>query len=429
MKGRTLILIEGSRANGPLYVQAAQRLGLHLITLSADPAQYDYLGANEVQTICVDTDDLDALIRECYQLSTTYEIAGITGFPSPSETVYATVARLCRHFTLPGPDPASIDRCCDKFVQRQVLAEYGVPVPAYRLATDAMEVECSAEKIGLPVILKPTAGLGGSGVRLCRDAKELAQHTSHLLDGDHPWQSSPKILVEEFAQGPYYGANTMGNQVIAIGTADFGPPPHFVFREYTFPAPLTETELQRIIDVSLSCLRALGLGWGPANIEFRWTNDGPVVIEVNPRLPTGEARLVQLAYGVDLITAHINLVIGQQICDLRAKHSHIAAVRSLLPEGDGILDWISGDNRAAAVPGVNEVKFYVTPKAQIVRRGDYLDSIGHVIACSSSRSQTEMMLERAVNLIRWSIAPFPSLCEPDEISTSISGAKEAPREG
>nr|WP_234890148.1 LysR family transcriptional regulator [Sinorhizobium medicae] len=40
MAKRALILIEGSRVAGPLYLRAAQRLGLHPITLATDPAQF-----------------------------------------------------------------------------------------------------------------------------------------------------------------------------------------------------------------------------------------------------------------------------------------------------------------------------------------------------------------------------------------------------
>ncbi|OWK20860.1 hypothetical protein AJ88_24880 [Mesorhizobium amorphae CCBAU 01583] len=121
-----------------MYVQAAQRLGLHPITLTADPAQHDYLAAEAVEAIHVDTANLDALIGECSRLRATYDIAGIT---CAKESVYATVGKLCRYFDLPGPNPTSIERCCDKFTQRQLLAEAGVPVPSYRLATNAADIE------------------------------------------------------------------------------------------------------------------------------------------------------------------------------------------------------------------------------------------------------------------------------------------------
>ncbi|MER9268675.1 acetyl-CoA carboxylase biotin carboxylase subunit family protein [Mesorhizobium sp. M0410] len=403
MARRTLILLEGTRSNGLLYVEAARRLGLHPITLAADPAQYDYLAAEGIEAIRVDTGNLDALIRECSRLRATYDIAGIT---SAKEAFYATIAKLCRYFELPGPNPTAIERCCDKFTQRQLLAEAGVPMPAYRLAANATDVESSAAEIGLPVVLKPAVSSGSCGVRLCRNLDELTEHTTYLLGGQHIWRSTPRILVEEFVQGPQYVSHIMGNEVIGIEASDFGPPPHFVLRVFTFPALLTDDEHERIADVSLSCLPALGLGWGPTNIELRWTKRGPVVIEVNPRL-AGGPQPVQLAYGVDLVTEHLKLVIGEE-WNLRRRRSHVAGWRVLIPDRDGILDWIGGDKRAAAVPGVAEVKLYVEPKTPIVRSGDYRDSMGHVIAVAPSHAQTEAILQRAGDMISWSMTPFPN---------------------
>ncbi len=404
-------MVEGHRGIGLLYVQAAQRLGLHPITLSADPARYAYLATEGIEAIRVDTDNFEALIRECSRLRATYDIAGITGFAGDHESVYATVGKLCQHFDLPGPNPKSIERCGDKFTQRQLLAQAGVPIPAYRLATNAAEVESSAAEIGLPVIVKPAAGSGSCGVRLCRKLDELAEHMTYLLGGKHIWRTTPRILVEEFAQGPFYSTNIMGNEVVGICTNDFGPLPHFVIRECTYPALLTDDEQKRLADVSLSCLRALGLGWGPTNIELRWTMRGPVVIEVNPRLGgMPDPQLVQLAYGLDLVIEHIKLVIGEE-WNLRKRHSHTAAARFLLPDQDGILDWIGGDTQAAAIPGVAEVKLNVEPKTPIVRKGDFRDWIGHVIVTSPSLAETEGALQRAVDLIDWSITPFPAVGE------------------
>ncbi|WP_085043779.1 ATP-grasp domain-containing protein [Ensifer aridi] len=408
MARKALVLIEGHRGNGPLYVQAAKRLGLHPITLSTDPTRYGYLATERVEAIRADTDNLDALVSECSRLRASYDL-GITGFAGADESVYVTVGKLCRQFNLPGPNPDSIEACYDKFTQRQLLAKAGVPTPAYRVAGNATEVEDAAAELGLPVILKPVVGSGSCGVRLCRDSDELAEHVSYLLSGKHVWRAPPRILIEQFAQGPQYGVDTMGDEVVAIGAADFGSPPHFVARESIFPASLTDDQYECLADISLSCLRALGLSWGPANIELRWTKRGPVAIEVNPRLPGClTPRLIHLAYGVDLITEHIRLVMGEA-CDLRRQHSQTAAARFLVPDRDGILNWIGGDRRAAAEPGVAEVEIYARPTTPIVRKGDYLDSIGHVIAASPNRVRTEAILRRAAGLISWSITPIRAL--------------------
>ncbi|RUW54425.1 ATP-grasp domain-containing protein [Mesorhizobium sp. M1A.F.Ca.ET.072.01.1.1] len=404
MARRALILVETkSKGLGPLYVKAAQHLGLHPILLSADPGQYDYLATESAEAIGVDSNDLNALISECSKLCATHDIAGIT---AAGDLFYATIGKLCRHFNLPGPNPASVERCCDKFTQRKLLAEAGVPTPAYRLATDAKEVQSFAAEIGLPVIVKPAVGTGSRGVRLCRSLEELVDHTKYLLSGEHVWRSAPRILVEEFAQGPYYCAELIGDKVVEIAAGDSGSPPYFVFRKTIVPAPLSDGDHHHMTDVSLSCLRALGLGWGPTCIEFRWTNRGPVVIEVNPRLGgVPDPQLFQLAYGVDIVTEHIKLAIGEE-CDLRRKHSHAAAARYLVADRDGILERIDGDRLAAAVPGVAEVEWYIKPNAPIVRKGDLRDIIGYVIAASPSHAQTEAILQRAVDLIDLSITPF-----------------------
>ncbi|RVB35797.1 ATP-grasp domain-containing protein, partial [Mesorhizobium sp. M7A.F.Ca.CA.004.05.1.1] len=297
-----------------------------------------------------------------------------------------------------------VERCCDKFTQRQILEEAGVPIPLYRLAADATEVESAAAEIGLPVVLKPAVGNGSTGVRLCRNLDELTQHTTYLLGSGKRISRPPRrMLVEQFAEGPYYEAEIMGKSVVGVTAAEFEAPPHFVFRESIFPALLSDDERNCIADVSLSCLEALGLGWGPANIEFRWTNRGPVVIEVNPRLAEGiTPRIVRLAYGVDLVAEHIKLVIGNE-WDLRSRHSHTVATRILVPDRDGILDWIEGDKLAAAIPGVVEVELYVASKDLIVRRGDWRDRMGHVIAASPSPILAKAILQRSVDLIDWSI--------------------------
>ncbi|MEI9424279.1 acetyl-CoA carboxylase biotin carboxylase subunit family protein [Mesorhizobium sp. Cs1299R1N1] len=407
MATRALILVEGHSGMGLSYILAAQQLGLYPITLSADPAQYCYIAAEKHEAVRVDTDNLDALVQQCSQISETYEIAGIIGFSRADESACVMAGKLCRHFVLPGPNLEAIEQCCDKYTQRQLLAASGVPIPEYRLATNAAEVGDSAEEIGLPVIIKPAAGSGSVGVRLCRTARELAEHTNYILGGQHRWGAAPRILVEEFANGgPAYGVDTMGDAVVGISTLHCGPPPNFVYRDATYPAALNNEEHERsIIDISLSSLRALGLGWGPAGIEVQWTEGGPVIIEVNPRLhgsPT--PQMVDLAYGIDLITAHIKLAIGEEL-DLRKRHSQTAAARFLVADRDGTLDWIGGESEAAALPGVAEVKFYVQPKTPIVRKGDYRDCLGHVIAASSSLPRAEAILQRAVDLINWSITP------------------------
>ncbi|RVH98377.1 hypothetical protein CN200_35290, partial [Sinorhizobium meliloti] len=118
MKRRALVLVEGSTGNGLLYVQAARRLGLYPVSLAVDPSRYDYLAAESVDAIQVDTNDLDALKRACSRLRATHDIAGIVCFSGRK----GTVAELCRYFGLTVPDSESTQDGSDEFRQQGMLA-------------------------------------------------------------------------------------------------------------------------------------------------------------------------------------------------------------------------------------------------------------------------------------------------------------------
>ncbi|RUY02290.1 ATP-grasp domain-containing protein [Mesorhizobium sp. M2A.F.Ca.ET.040.01.1.1] len=400
-RGALILLDASKKCNSSLYVYAARCLGLRPTILSAHSIGHEHLAAEGVEVVTVDTSNLEILIRECSRL---HDIVGISAAGHTNDS-YRMASKLCQHFRLPGPDTASIERCCDKLVQRQFLADAGVPVIACRMAADAKEVESAAEEIGLPVIVRPYAGIGSTGKKLCRTVHELAEHTTYLLNGKYTWWSSPRILVEERVEGLRYSVHAIGDEIIGIGAADWGTPPDFVYGELSYPALLTNDQYERIVDICLTGLDALGLGWGPTSIECLWTKWGPVVVEVNPGIAgTAAPRLVKLAYGIDLITAQIGLAVGQE-CHLPRRQSRAAIIRHLVADGDGTLEWIIGGSLAASLPGVDEVKFNVEPDSLIVRRGDHQDYIGHIIAASSSLDETETIIRRAVGLISWSIKP------------------------
>ena len=83
-------------------------------------------------------------------------------------------------------------------------------------------------------------------------------------------------------------------------------------------------------------LRALGLGWGPAHVELRLTQDGPRIVEVNPRLAGGMIpRMVEEALGIDLIE---HVVADRRRAGRgrsRPARSRAASIRFLLAHGPG----------------------------------------------------------------------------------------------
>lgn len=272
MKRRALVLVEGSTANGLLYVQAARRLGLYPVSLVVDPSRYDYLAAESVDAIQVDTNDLDALERACSRLRATHEIAGVVCFSGRK----GTVAELCRYFGLTLPDSEATQDWSDDFRQRGMLAPAGLPIPADRVAGNRTELENTAMEMCLPGAVKPVSG----GAEFCRIFDEVAEHTSNVPGGRHVWQAPQRRGFEELAPGPYstayFTASEPSHQteradfapdVAAIATAITGVTAFAIAQGLTFPLISLVLE-QRGVSPTISGLNSGAYAAGLAVATF-----------------------------------------------------------------------------------------------------------------------------------------------------------------
>ncbi|WP_420349392.1 ATP-grasp domain-containing protein [Pelagibius sp.] len=392
-----LVLIETGIRSGPRFVREARRLGLHPVLLARNPSRLNYVTAGEVDAVVVDTGDTQAVLHACTQLTSSDTIAGVT---TTSEPHVATVAAVCHHLGLPGPDHSAVTRCTDKFIQRERLAQAGIATPAYRLATDVKLAAKFAREIGLPVIVKPVTGRGSSGVRLCRDTDEVIEQTNFLLAGNQYRPSPPKVLIEEFVIGPFCDVETLNGQSVGVTGGDFCELPYFTYSAFNFPAELPSKDEKSAVAVVERALQALNLGWGPVNTELRISKDGPVIIEVNPRMSGSVVPdLIKLASGLDIVAEAIKIATGRAAV-LRRIRSHTAAVRYLMADREGVLGRIEGIEKALKVPDIVEIVVSASEGDYVARQGDTRDHLGYVVAASPSPERTAMALQKACNLIR-----------------------------
>ncbi|MDT7543409.1 MAG: hypothetical protein QOE33_3313 [Acidobacteriota bacterium] len=401
-----LALIESNTSGtGRLFARAAAAQGLRPILLSEDPSRYTYAAEDQLDTLRVDTSDVAEVIDACRRLAGEGRLSGVT---SSSEYYVATAATVARRFDLPGPHAVSIRDCRDKLKQRQKLQRAGVPIPRFSPALSVRMAVNRAKELGLPVVVKIVSGSGSIGVRLCATLEEVAAHAEHLLRQSNDERGRPlsrHILIESLLEGPEYSVETFGQAVVGVTRKYLGPLPDFVEIGHDFPADLSRADTEAFHRIARQSLFALGLGWGGAHIELRFTSDGPHIIEVNPRLAGGYIpELVRLASGVDLISETIRLVTGREP-DLKVSSSAFASIRFLLPDEDGLLRGASGMDEAESLPGVAEVKLYVKPDSVVKRHGDFRDRIGHVIACGPTTYAARAAATAAWSAIHLRIEP------------------------
>jgi biotin carboxylase len=376
--GTVVLLESNTTGTGRLFAHAAVNLGHNPVLLAADPGRYPYAADDAVRTEVLDTSDEAAVLDACRRLG---DVVGIT---SSSEYFIAPAARVAAALGLPGPDADAITRCRDKEQQRQALADAGVPVPRFAGASTVDDALAAAADIGYPVVLKPVAGSGSVGVRLCRDKDEAAEHAAALLANTVNERGIPvpaRLLVEELVTGPEFSAEVFSGRVVGVVRKHLGEAPWFVEVGHDFPV-----HDPRIEALARDAVTALGLTFGPVHVEMKQS-----IIEVNPRLAGGNIpELVRLASGVDLVTEAVRLVTGGRphLDPTRRRH---AAIRFLIPPHAGTL---------VAVHGADEtVHLGKRPGDAVSRNGDFRDRIGHVLAVADDAEAAQATAEEALRRI------------------------------
>jgi biotin carboxylase len=380
-----IVFIESNTSGtGLLFAQTARRLGFCPVLMCRDDSRYPWLRRERVEFCEAATGDISRLSSSIAALRSKRAIAGIF---SSSEYFVEIAARLARLEGLPGAEPEAIACCRDKRRQRKLLREAGLLVPWFSAATSQPEVSAALRERPCPLILKPAFGTGSIGVRLCRTPEEVMVHAEDLFArglNERGAPVDPSILIEEYLEGPEYSVEILGQQVIGVTRKLLSAEPLFVETGHDFPAHLSEQTIASFGRVAMRGLSAVGLTWGPAHVELRLTRNGPVIIEINPRLAGGFIpELVRHATGIDLIEETLCAVVDRHP-RLQATRRQYASIRFFMTPGSGIVASFDGAEDARRVSGVCDAQMYRQPGDEISPRGDFRDRIGHVIATSQT---------------------------------------------
>lgn len=375
-----LVLVESNTTGtGRLFCSTARDLGLRPVVLARDPDRYPYLAADRIDVRVVDTADPARVLAACAELP-----GPVAGVFSSSEYFIATAAAVAATLGLPHPDPDAVRACRDKATQRARLAAGGLPSVGFCAARTAAEAAAAAERIGLPVVVKPVTGSGSVATRRCETPAAVEHAACAVLTADPKQLGIPRqdaVLVEEYLPGTEFSVETFDDRVIGVTRKHLGPLPHFVETGHDFPATVAPEVAGALGAAAVAALRALGLGWGPAHVELRLPDTGqPRIIEVNPRLAGGMIpRVVQEATGIDLIGWTVARAAGLPMPSAPPRDG-AASIRFLVAETSGRLAAVDGLAEAEEVPGVVEVALTRQPGQAVVLRNSFHDRLGYVIA-------------------------------------------------
>jgi len=183
------------------------------------------------------------------------------------------------------------------------------------------EALAAAESLGLPVVLRPSFTMGGLGSGIARTTEELIRLVRVGLDASPVTQ----VLVEESIIGwKEYELEVMrdraDNVVIVCSIENLDPMGVHTGDSITVaPAmTLTDREYQRMRDVAIAIIRAVGVDTGGCNIQFAVNpEDGRlVVIEMNPRVSRSSA-LASKATGFPIAKIAALVAVGYTLDEIR----------------------------------------------------------------------------------------------------------------
>ncbi|MGI5817838.1 MAG: carbamoyl-phosphate synthase large subunit [Armatimonadota bacterium] len=219
-----------------------------------------------------------------------------------------------------GATRKAIKKAEDRELFKDVMAAAGLPMPESATATDVREARKIIKRIGLPVVVRPSATLGGIGGGQINTPDEIEPMVLRGID------ASPmnEVLIEQSVVGwkeiEYeVMRDTADNVVVICAIENFDPMGVHTGDSITV-APtqtLSQPEYQLLRDMSLKCIREVGVDTGGSNIQFAINpEDGEVVlIEMNPRVSRSSA-LASKATGFPIAKIAAKLAVGYRLDEL-----------------------------------------------------------------------------------------------------------------
>ena len=216
-----------------------------------------------------------------------------------------------------GTSPDSIDLAEDRRRFSQLLWDLGVPQPASGTAVSREEAREVAERIGYPVVVRPSYVLGGRGMAIVFDSGALDRYMTGAVDVSH----DRPVLIDRFLEDAFEfdvdavadatGAVVIGGIMehieeagIHSGDSSCVVPPFMV----------AERHLGTIREYTRRIARALKV-IGLMNIQYAIKDDTVYVLEVNPR-SSRTVPYISKATGVALAKVAARVAAGRTLAEL-----------------------------------------------------------------------------------------------------------------
>ena len=320
-------------------------------------------------------------------------------------------ARLAQRLGLRFLNPASAALLRDKFSVRQCLRRAGLAQPDFALATSNAGLQQAVAALGLPLIIKPADGYGSQNIVLLQDEGDLDPLLSPLHDllpcrADYGLgvRANDRLLVERRLHGRLLACDTLTHEgrhsLLGVHEKSVFEPPSFALRGSTFVpgAGLLGAAHGAVERYVFAALDAVGFDCGAAHVELMLGDDGPQLVEINPRLVGAKIpRLVGMARSRSLHDELIALHLGRPVAAV-ASRPQVAVLRWIVADRAGVLDHV--EVPACTDPALRCVEILKQPGEAVRPPLENADRLGYVMVCGAQRQAAQALADRIVAGVR-----------------------------
>lgn len=189
-----------------------------------------------------------------------------------------------------GPSVAACVRCIDKSLTKHDLRAAGIPTPdwfafnetAFRELGAADALSGLEERLGFPLVIKPSRGGSALGVKFAERQEDVPAALVSAFSYDD------KVLLERFVRGRELAVSVVGDEALPVVEAipqsgdgyDFEARYEIGRTSFVCPAELDDAQTAAVTGAALGAYETLGCS-GFSRVDVILAEDGPQVLEVN----------------------------------------------------------------------------------------------------------------------------------------------------
>ncbi len=323
-KGRKKVLVLGS---GPIRIGQGIEFDYCSVhaTWAFSKAGYETIIVNNnPETVSTDFDIADKLY---FEPLTPEDVESIVKIEKPDGAVVQfggqTAIKLTESLMkmgvpILGTQPEDVDAAEDRELFDKILEETQIPRAAGGTVYTAQEAKEVANRLGYPVLVRPSYVLGGQGMQIAISDEEIEEFMAIInrIAQDHP------ILVDKYLQGKEIEVDAVcdGTDILIPGIMEHieRTGVHSGDSISVYPAPTIGRLIkEKIADYTRRLAKALHVK-GLINIQFIAIGEDVYVIEVNPR-SSRTVPYISKVTGIPIVDLATEVIIGKTIRELGYK--------------------------------------------------------------------------------------------------------------